>query len=149
MTLEELQEMIDEADRDGDGEVNEANVVANRFFGGMVKLSDPLSNVNTRWWFFDIFLCSPRKLTKWSYVDSYFFKGVETTNQLSDLQIRKKGGHGLNLAVVVKTPTSKWRFWTQKSSCFFQDVPFLRYFLQAQSVIQHDSMTMVKVHHFW
>ena len=26
MTLEELQEMIDEADRDGDGEVNEANV---------------------------------------------------------------------------------------------------------------------------
>ena len=64
MTLEELQEMIDEADRDGDGEVNEANVVANRFFGGMVKLSDPLSNVNTRWWFFDIFLCSPRKLTK-------------------------------------------------------------------------------------
>ena len=45
MTLEELQEMIDEADRDGDGEVNEAkrgseprNVGTKRcFFGGMVK----------------------------------------------------------------------------------------------------------------
>ena len=43
MTLEELQEMIDEADRDGDGEVNEANVANHEplvqpvGFLGMVK----------------------------------------------------------------------------------------------------------------